>query len=85
VCQHSATDGKGTFKVEFNISHLYTSTYECVKTDVVTLSGNYPYGNVGKPSSLGASPAIQKPGGSLTVTWSKAANGTNNNVTSYEI
>lgn len=56
-------------------------------------SGNAPtltvneeaYTNIGKPSNIKASASYVIPGGSLTVTWTKAANGTNNPVKSYTV
>ena len=43
------------------------------------------YTNVGNPTSVTVSPAIVKPGGTVTVSWSGATNGTNNAVASYAV
>lgn len=43
------------------------------------------YTNIGKPSNIKATASYVKPGGSLTVTWTKAANGTNNPVKNYTL
>ena len=43
------------------------------------------YTNIKKPSNIKAAPYYVKPGGSLTVTWTKAEGGTNNPVKDYTL
>lgn len=51
----------------------------------ISLSGNPPYTNVTKPTSVSVSPTIAKPGQTITVKWSGAQAGTNNPITGYRI
>ena len=43
------------------------------------------YANIGEPSNINAAPYYVRPGDSLTVTWTKAEDGTNNPVKDYTL
>lgn len=90
----------GTFYVSHNTSgaasvgisitgYIYNNVTKANVTlnnsGTISLTGNPPYTNCTAPTSVSVSPAIAKPGQTVTVSWSGAAAGVSNPITGYYV
>ena len=86
----------GTFYIKHNTSgnasvniyidaNIYYTTGNQDGSGTISLTGNPPYTNVTKPTSVTVSASIAKPGDTITVSWSGASAGTNNAIKNYRV
>lgn len=86
----------GTFYIKHNTSgnasiniyidaNIYYTTGNQDGSGTISLTGNPPYTNVTKPTSVTVNTSIAKPGDTITVSWSGASAGTNNPISSYYV
>ena len=82
-----STDGSGYFwiKIQGRI-YEYATNPPKYKEQKCDLDTNYPYTDCQKPTSVTIAPTIQKPGGSIIVSWSGADGGNGgNSISKYQL
>ena len=86
----------GTFYIKHNTSgnasvsiyidaNIYSTAGGQDGSGTISLTGNPPYTNITKPTSVSVNVSIAKPGDTITVSWSGASAGTNNPISSYYV
>lgn len=75
----------GNMSVKINIAATIYDSTNRGNSGTISVSGNPPYTNCTKPTSVSVSPTIVKPGGTVTVSWSGAAAGTANPISAYNV
>lgn len=86
----------GTFYVNHNTSgnasvniyidaNIYYRNGNQDGSGTISLTGNPPYTNITKPTSVSVNVSIAKPGDTIKISWSGASAGTNNPISSYYV
>lgn len=85
IVNHDSS-GVGEFRVYMH-GNIWEHNTKKTEDEIVTLDANYPYSQCLAPSSasITISPAIQKPGGKITISWDPGTFGTANDITGYKV
>lgn len=86
----------GTFYIKHNTSgnasvniyidaNIYSTAGGQDGSGTISLTGNPPYTNITKPTSVSVNVSIAKPGDTIKISWSGASAGTNNPISSYYV
>lgn len=86
----------GTFYIKHNTSgnasvsiyidaNIFSTAGGQDGSGTISLTGNPPYTNITKPTSVSVNISIAKPGDTINVSWSGASAGTNNPISSYYV
>lgn len=78
------TSGNASINIYISAS-IYSQSSNYSNSGTISLTGNAPYSNVTKPTSVSCNVSIAKPGSTITISWSGAKAGTNNPIKSYYI
>jgi hypothetical protein len=89
IVQH-ASNGTGTFTVEFSDIRIYTNSNIGSTTHSISLETNYPYTACTAPTTVtvvenSGSGNRVKPGGVIKISWSGAKPGTANAIVGYQV
>ena len=78
------SNGAATVSVSIWVGQIWSVSSGTTSKDWA-LETNYPYSKCTAPSITSITPAIQKPGGKITIQWSAGSGGTANPIASYKV
>lgn len=79
------TSGNASINIYISASIYNSGSGNGNGSGTISLTGNPPYTNITKPTSVTVNTSIARPGDTITVSWSGASAGTNNPITGYYV
>lgn len=81
------TSGDATVSISISVSKIWNTISTDTRSKDWALDKNYPYTDCTAPTaaSITLSPAIQKPGGDITISWNAGVAGTGMSISKYQV